>query len=345
MPPLPPADLDHVLARTAGVWDAVRGRRVFVTGGTGFFGTWLLETFAWANDRLRLDAELVALTRDPAAFARKAPHLAGHPAIVLIPGDVTSFAPPAGPFSFVVHAATVSGAVVEDPVAMFDTVVGGTRKLLDAAVAWGADGFLLTSSGAVYGRQPPALANVPEDHPGGPDPLSGNAAYAEGKRAAECLCGLFHRRHGLRAVVSRGFAFVGPHLPLDAHFAAGNFLRDGLAGGPVRVGGDGTPVRSYLYAADLAVWLWTMLVKGAGGRAYNTGSDEAVTIRELAGRVGAMCGADVVVARDAVPGVPAERYVPDVSRARAELGLDVWVPLTEAFARTASWHRPGFAPR
>lgn len=343
MPPLFPDDLDHVLARTPGVWDALRDRRVFVTGGTGFYGCWLLETFAWANDRLRLGAEAVVLTRDPGAFGRKVPHLAGHPAIRLYRGDVLGFEPPAGPFHFAIHAATAASAALNDaePLAMFDAVLRGTRNVLDAAVGWTPDGFLLTSSGAVYGRQPPDLARVPEDFPGGPDPLDPRSAYAEGKRAAEHLCAIYRKRYGLPAKVSRGFAFVGPHLPLDAHFAAGNFLRDGLAGGPVRVGGDGTPYRSYLYAADLAAWLWTILVRGRPGRAYNTGSDEPVSVAELAGRVGRLCGCGVRVAKEPTPGAAAERYVPDTSRAKGELELGAWVGLDDALRRTADWHRNG----
>src|SRR5258708_22521586 len=85
-------DLDHVLRQTSGLWEDLRRARLFMTGGTGFFGCWLLETFLWANDHLALDASLVVLTRDPNAFARKAPHLARHPAVTLHDGDVRTFA-------------------------------------------------------------------------------------------------------------------------------------------------------------------------------------------------------------------------------------------------------------
>ena len=118
-------------------------------------------------------------------------------------------------------------------------------------------------------------------------------------------------------------------VPLDAHFAVGNFLRDGLAGGPIRVAGDGTPYRSYLHAADLMVWLWTILISGPPGRAYNVGSDRALTIAALARKVADLFGTDVQIAREAVPGQPPQRHVPSIRRAREELGLDVRIELEE----------------
>jgi len=336
-------DLEHVLAHTTGLWEELRGRRLFITGGTGFFGCWLLESFAWANDQLGLDARAVVLTRDPVAFARKAPHLATHPAIQLHQGDVRTFAFPEGAFSHVIHAATESSTSLndEDPLRMLDTIVEGTRRTLDFAVQRGARKFLLTSSGAVYGPQPPDITHISEDYPGAPDPTKPRSAYGEGKRTAELLCSIYADKHGVATKIARCFAFVGPYLPLSAHFAIGNFIRDALAGGPIKIQGDGTPYRSYLYTADLAIWLWTILFRGESCRAYNVGSSEALSIGEVARAVAVVRepGLEVRIARAPMPGRAHLRYVPDINRASRELGLQVWLRVSESISRTCRWYR------
>lgn len=336
------ADLDHVLAHTEGLWDELRGQRIFITGGTGFFGCWLLESFAWANDKLGLNATAVVLTRNVDAFRRKAPHLVSHAAIKFHLGDVRTFEFPAGKFSHVIHAATEASAKLnaENPLLMLETIVEGTRHTLDFAVACGAKKFLLTSSGAVYGKQPPELTHIPEDYPGAPDPLDPASAYGEGKRMAELLCALCHRQHGLETKIARCFAFVGPYLPLDAHFAIGNFIRDALKGGPIQVKGDGTPYRSYLYAADLAVWLWKILNTAPSCRPFNVGSDDSLSILALANGVHRIRPKALAanVSRAANPSSPVTRYVPAIERARTELGLNVHIPLDAAIQRTAKWY-------
>jgi len=343
--PVSKTDLQDVLEQTRDLWEEVRGERIFVTGGTGFFGCWLLETFAFANDQLNLNAQLLALTRSPEAFEKKAPHLARHPSIGLWTGDVRNFDFPGGIFSHVIHAGTTSSAPVE-PKEMFDTVVKGTQRVLDFAVACGAKKFLLTSSGAIYGKLPPEPASVPETYSGSPDPADPNSAYGEGKRAAELLCAIYQKQHAFETKIARCFAFTGPHLPLDAHFAIGNFVRDALAGGPIRIGGDGTPFRSYLYASDLAIWLWTILFRGTAGRPYNVGSPEPVSIAGLADEVmrNLAPGVTVSIAKPADPLILPSRYVPDVTRAENELGLCVRVPLNDAIRRTAEWHGPQVNP-
>jgi nucleoside-diphosphate-sugar epimerase len=339
-------DLERALAPAGDLWHELRGARIFVTGGTGFFGCWLLEALLWACDAHALDASVVVLTRKAGAFSRKAPHLASHGSLTLHTGDVRAFEFPSGRFTHVVHAATESGTPLGDDqrLPMFDTIVSGTRRVLEFARRAGARRVLLTSSGAVYGRQPAGMDHVAEDYAGGPDPLNAALVYAEAKRAAEMLCAL-HADSALEPAIARCFAFVGPHLPIDAHFAVGNFIRDGINGGPIRVAGDGTPYRSYLYAADLAVWLWTILLRGQPMRPYNVGSEAAISIAELARAVARHCTPvpSVHVAVPARPGPP-ERYVPDTARARRELGVVSTIDLDEALARTMAWHRRSRSP-
>jgi dTDP-glucose 4,6-dehydratase len=346
------ADIARLLARTPSLWEPLRGASLFISGGTGFFGTWLLEAILGANRERSLGCRVSVLSRDPSRFADKAPHLATDPAISFIEGDVRSFRFPDGPVTHVIHAATEASASLnaDDPQTMFNVCVDGTRRMLALAQEKRSQRFLFTSSGAVYGRQPPELAHVPEDFRGGPDPLDVRNAYAEGKRAAEVLCAIAARPSaaggaGLHVSIARCFAFVGPHLPLDVHFAIGNFIRDCVAGGPIRIGGDGTPFRSYLYAADLAEWLSTILLRGETGRAYNVGSEEAVSIRSLADRVADVAARvwpdrgrpEIVVAQQPQPGQPAERYVPSCGRARSELGLEPATSLDESIRRTLIW--------
>jgi nucleoside-diphosphate-sugar epimerase len=330
-------DLDHVLAQTEELWRDLRGERIFITGGTGFFGCWLLESFTWANKRLRLGASAVVPTRNPDAFREKAPHLAEDFAIHLQSGDISSFHFPEGEFPIVIHAATERyfEPSPSQPLSVFDRDIEATRRVLEFARSHRTRRFLLTSSGAVYGKQPPDLTHLPEDYPGAPATTGAATAYGQSKRASEFMCSMYARQYGFHAAIARCFAFVGPYLPLDANYAIGNFIRDALMGNPIVVKGDGTPFRSYLYAADLAIWLWTILMRGESCRPYNVGSEQDLTIAELAALVSTVApGSGVRIACKAAAGVHAERYVPDTARARTELGLTEHVPLTQALDRT-----------
>jgi nucleoside-diphosphate-sugar epimerase len=341
MPRLSTADLDHVLEHTPQVWDQLRDGRLFITGGTGFFGTWLLESLAWAVDRLRLPLEAVVLTRSPESFTDKNPHLAGHRAIRFHQGDVRDFAFPDGRFTHVIHAAFPSTKPLSDPRETAALILQGTQRTLELVEQSRPEHLLFTSSGAVYGRQPATLEAISETYGGSPDPSDPRSAYGEAKRMAELLCHLQAGRSGISVKVARCFAFVGPHLPLDVHFAIGNFIRDAIAGGPIHIRGDGTAVRSYLYAADLAVWLWTILVAGKAGQAYNVGGAEAVSMAELARRVRDVLAPHAQIQQDRlpVPGQTVDRYVPDVTLAETELGLKPQIMLEEGIRRTAEWSR------
>ncbi len=289
---LPEEDLAHVLLHTRS-WDALRGERVFLTGASGFVGTWLTQSFWYADKHLRLGAELVRVPRKEL---------------------------PAGEFAYGIHAAKADD---------FQADIEGTRRILDFAVQCGVKRFLFTSSGAVYGRVPADMGNVGEDFAPAPE-----TPYARAKLRGELLCADYARRFGFAAVIARLFAFLGPGLPLDANFAVGNFIGDVIAGGPVVIKGDGTARRSYLYAADLAIWLWTLLLEGESAEPYNVGSPDAISIGELARAV--VENTEPSTRIDTLGqevGGAGPVYVPCVTRAYRELGLRPLVTLADGIRR------------
>ena len=335
-------DLDHILEYTKVLWKDLREKRVFLTGGTGFFGKWLMESVARANEQLKLNAQMVVLSRDPGLFKTRYPHLAQASGVMFHQGNVRDFEFSQEPFDFIIHAATDASSQlnIENPLLMIDTIVEGTRRTLEFARHCDAKRFLLASSGAVYGKQPPDLSHVPEDYSGAPDSTQPASAYGEAKRLAELLCSIYQKQYKLEVTIARCFAFVGPYLNLNIHYAIGNFIRDGLNGGPIIVKSDGSAYRSYMYVADLIIWLWTILLLGKAGTAYNVGSAHAVSIGELANLVSCCLPEKpaVRIAGARKKGSLPERYIPDVQLAMDELGLRVEVSLEDSIRRTIRWH-------
>jgi nucleoside-diphosphate-sugar epimerase len=341
--PLPQDDLNFVVERTADVWSTLDRARLFITGGTGFIGSWLLEVVQHANRMTGSRIESVVLSRDPRKAVAYAPHVFAASDVRLVQGDVTTFEAARQSIDVCIHAATDVADLTRasDALRIFDTGMTGTRRVLDFALANGASKFLLTSSGAVYGAQPATLARTPETFSGAPDPLKMTSAYGESKRAAEWLTSAYGQQHSaLHVTIARIYALLGPGIALDGPFAAGNFIRDALAGKRIGIDGDGRPLRSYLYMADACVWLLRMLVHGARGAAYNVGSEREISIIELARMVESQCGATVLAEPAAHPADgPAPRYIPDTSKARHALGVDEVTSLELALSKTINWNR------
>jgi nucleoside-diphosphate-sugar epimerase len=334
-------DLQHIYNHTTNIWDDIRDKSIFITGATGFFGRWLLESFLYVNNKLSLNAKIVALSRDPDVFLQQYPFYKSETSIRFIKGDVQNFDFPLGDFQFIVHAATDADAKLnsEDPLLMLDTITAGTMRILDFAKMQPLKSFLLTSSGAVYGKQPADVVHIKEHEGFFIDINNPASAYAEGKRIAELYCSIYHKQYNLPVKIARCFAFVGPYLPLDKHFAIGNFILNGLNNEDIIIKGDGSPYRSYLYAADLTIWLWTILLKGKENVPYNVGSDFSLTIKDTAKAVAESFNNSINYQIIGKPtNLPVQRYVPDICRANTQLGLKVKINLDDAIKRTCKFY-------
>ncbi len=318
------------------------GQRLFITGGTGFFGLWLLSALRALHEQA-VSVEVCILSRDPAGFLSRHPQFRYQSWLSFISGNVRDFEIPDKQFDLLLHAATeTSIAAHTNPIQMFDDIVLGTRHVLDLARRCGVRRILLISSGAVYGPQPSTLTHQPDDSQMACNPLLPGSAYGEGKRVMELMGAMLRHSTGIESITARCFAFCGPGLPLNGHFAIGNFVRDALFSDQITVQGDGSPMRSYLYGADLAVWLLYLLMNGRVGESYNVGSDDALSIRDLAVRVRDVLapGKPVQVLRNSdIEPLVRQRYVPAISRARA-LGCEPWTSLDESLRFSAAfWAR------
>ena len=172
-----------------------------------------------------------------------------------VDGDVRDFVLHDTGFDYVIHAATTSCSIIPDT-EMESVVIDGTRRVLEFA---GRNSNLLkllyVSSGAVYGSG--YQTRVEETQPCRPEDV-----YGRSKHIAEAMC----REAGVPCTIARCFTFLGEYLPLDAHFAVGNFIKNCMDGEDIVIRSDGTPVRTYMYASDLAAWLVGILVGGTGRR-------------------------------------------------------------------------------
>jgi UDP-glucuronate decarboxylase len=318
-------------------------KNLLITGGTGFFGRALLrhiDLVKRTNDYLPFD-QIMVMSRSPQIFHLKYPALANlswlnwHKGDVLMPSTL----PQNGNFHYILHAASDSthGATVT-PLDTYRQIVEGTENMLKFASTTGVQRFLFTSSGAAYGPQPEEMKAIPETFNGMPDPLSPLNSYGVAKRQAENLCAIYGQLYGIEAVVARCFAFVGEDLPWNSHFAIGNFIRDAIERPEITVNGNGKPIRTYMYQGELAHWLLTMLQFGKSGNAYNVGSDESISIEEIACLVrDILASGKEVQLKDKNDNYDNDRkfYVPSINKAKKELNLNIKISLEEAIRLSA----------
>lgn len=317
------------------------GQRLFITGGTGFFGLWLLSALRVLHSH-GVVVHVTVLSRDPNRFLSRHPHFRDQPWLEFIVGDVRNFELHKRQYDFLLHAATETSAVAHaDPLSMFENIVFGTRHALQLARLSGVKRILLISSGAVYGPQSSQITHQPDDSQVACNPFLPNSAYGEGKRVMELMGAMLQKETGIECLSARCFAFCGAGLPLDGHFAIGNFVYDALYGTQITIQGDGSSMRSYLYGADLAIWLLYLLIKGRAGESYNVGSDVALSIKELAFLVRDRLspGKRIEVLENPDPKkLNRNYYVPAITRAY-DLGCRPWTSLDESIRLMAQYYR------
>jgi UDP-glucuronate decarboxylase len=305
---------------------------LLITGGTGFFGKSILRYLINHFNSIHLIFNVTVLTRTPELFLKEYPEFANLKWLHLHRGDIMIFdsLPHDLHFTHVIHAAADStfGPSLT-PLQRYQQIVLGTKNMLDFAILNKVDKFLYTSSGAVYGVQPSNIDAITEDYHGIPNPLNANNAYGIAKRAAEHLCALYHDAHGLHTIIARCFAFVGRDLPLNVHFAIGNFIRDALYNDAIIVKSDGSPVRTYLDQSDLASWLLLLCSKGHANEAYNVGGNQPISIKNLAITIRDSLSPKktIIFENSKTENSNRNLYIPDINKSHSIISPVCFIPL------------------
>ncbi len=328
------------------IFELLKNKKILITGGTGFFGKWLLKTSFLIKTFLNQDYNFLILCRNPEKFKNTFLELKNFRNIKLIKSDVRNFEFPKEKIDFVIHCAMPANYEDFSKEEILDVGINGTKRVIEFARYCRVKRLLFVSSGVVYGRQPTYINKISEKDAGFVqlDPKNPKTHYAEAKRVGELLCLSVFYEHGLDVTIARCFSFLGPYMSLDSHLAIGNFIRDALKGGPIVIESDGTKITSYMYAEDLAYWLWTILLKGKSGEAYNVGSEKEISLKELAQKIAEIYTeltgkkVNIIIKKQPEPGKIPERYVPSTEKAKKELGLKETVSLEEAIKRTLKFY-------
>lgn len=309
----------------------LKNKSIFITGATGFFGKLFLNTFNFLNKKLNLNTDITILTRSFNIFINEYPEFKN---IKYIEGDIRDFNIQNKNYDYLIHAATPASEKLEkeNPNEMYSIIIDGSKHIIEMIKKCSVKRLLFTSSGAVY-NQPPNIKKVGEDYKG--TPLT---AYARGKKESE---NMFLNIDNSECVIARCFAFVGLFLNLDIHFAIGNFIRDCINKNNIIIKGDGRPYRSYLYTADLMIWLINILTNAKDKSIYNVGSNKEISIFELAKIVAKQYKhkTEIKVLTKTDNSTPPPIYVPDNSKIIQELKVKENYSLEESIKRTILWNK------
>jgi len=351
-------DLTHITGALGEEFRAMGGSNLLLTGGAGFLGYYLVQSVMFWNDHHAVGRPIHVTVVDN--YQRGTPEwilgLSGRPDLALLEHDVRRPLPSGLPtFHYIIHAAGIASPTYyrQYPLETMDTNIEGLRHLLEYARVRRSSpepvrGFLFYSSSEIYGDPLPGHIPTAEDYRGNVSCTGPRACYDESKRYGETLTVTFARQYGIPATIARPFNNYGPGLKITDRRVIPDFARDVLDGRDIVMLSDGSPRRTFCYAADAVAGYYKVLVRGRPGEPYNIGVEQPeISMVDLAERIVALArelfGYQGAVVRKASAEADylvdnPTRRCPVIAKARAELGYQPAIGLDEGLRRSLVWY-------
>jgi nucleoside-diphosphate-sugar epimerase len=340
MKQLPKEDLQYIHGNLGSMIYRLSGKHIFITGATGFIGSWLLESLIYIAKQENIGFFVTILTRDRERFLRNYPHLKESGLLNILESDIKSLE--VGMIDrnidYTIHAATDTNIDHNNPLLVADTIVQGMRNVLEMfRQRHKITKLLFLSSGAIYGKNSLVKSGFDETDLSSVDCNDPLSSYGEAKRYAELLCSVYYKQFNIPYNIARCFSFVGPRIPLNGHFAIGNFIQNILSNEDIIISGNGKDVRSYLYIADLVIWLFSILFDAQSARVYNVGSSEYYTIEQVAQIVISSTKSNQGY-KILNKNINSTNYIPNVNKMLTELNVKIGHDLERSIVKTRNWY-------
>lgn len=315
---------------------------LLIIGGTGFFGRSILRLLMLQNLKKKLHFNVTISSRDPEKFLSMYPEFLSLCWLHFIQFDLINSNNFGSKnfFSHIIHAAYDSSKnILNDSSYIHDSIVYGTKKILDILKTNTVKSFLFCSSGAVYNNFSVNHICCESDDIKENITSPSKDTYAYSKLKAEKLCNRYFIEYSCPVKIARCFSFIGEDLLMSRHYAINNFIHNALDNEPIEIYGDGKQIRSYLYQEDLAIWLLRILFFGENNNVYNVGSDKSYSLFELANIIKEVLCKNIIVNINGSESLnPRFCYIPSIKKSRYDLSLDVWTDLQTSITRTIGIH-------
>jgi dTDP-glucose 4,6-dehydratase len=319
----------------------LKNQKIFIAGGTGFIGSWLAEFISFLNDNYQFNTSIIILSRNIDSFKEEKEHLATRSDILFISRDIRNINELPPDISYIIHAAASpdNRNHVSNPIETISTITKGTDNLIDSAFKLpNLKKFLYLSSGQVYGKSITKNELISELDFG---PLECNkitSIYPEAKRLAEATCCAYSSQYKLPIVIARPFSFIGPYQSLSKPWAINNFINDAINNKTIRIIGNGEPIRSFMYPADLVVWILKILLSGKMNTAYNVGSPFGISLKDVAEKIVHIAQTNVKIDIK-FNNNDSYCFVPDIKLCESELGLKINYNIEDTIRRSIVWFK------
>jgi dTDP-glucose 4,6-dehydratase len=305
--------------------------RYLITGGAGFIGSHLCESFLnQGHEVLCMDNYSTGATENIAAFLN-------NPRFRFIDHNVSRYIEVEEPLDFILHFASPASPVdyLELPIPTLKVGALGTHNTLGLAKAKNAI-YLLASTSEVYGD--PLVRPQSEEYWGNVNPIGPRGVYDEAKRFAEAMTMAYHRYHGLNTRIVRIFNTYGPRMRMRDGRVVPNFIAQALTGEPLTVYGQGEQTRSFQYVDDLVAGIQKLLQSNEN-LPVNIGNPHEMTVLEFAKKIIEITGSKSAIVYKPLPQDDPQVRQPDITKAKRVLGWEPKVGLEQGLARTIEYFR------